>query len=76
MKYTYVFNRIEEALPDVDPFVQKYPGFACEYAREVIKGRWPEAEQYIIKDEVVWESYKLFLSRLGLGLDTWEVEDW
>jgi hypothetical protein len=28
----------------------KDPGWAYWYAREIIKGRWPEAEPYIMKD--------------------------
>ena len=31
---------------------------AYEYARDVIKGRWPEAEPFIKQDRKNWVKYK------------------
>ena len=35
--------------PEDEPVIMKNPGEAYYYAKDVIKGRWPEAEPYIIQ---------------------------
>ena len=47
-------------LPESEPYIVKHPGWASEYARDVIKGRWPEAEPYILNSRNVYaiEIYK------------------
>jgi len=36
----------------------KSPGWAMEYARDVIGDRWPEAESIIKKDDSSWWQYQ------------------
>ena len=38
-----------ERLPILEPYILKNPTLAYNYARDVIKGRWPEAERYIAR---------------------------
>jgi hypothetical protein len=44
---TNLEDNVRQALLDI---IKKYPEYAYEYANEVIKGRWIEAEPYIKKD--------------------------
>ena len=41
-----------QRFPEAEPYILKAtdPGYAYGYAKEVLKGRWPEAEEAIIKD--------------------------
>ena len=36
----------------------KNPKYAYWYSRDVIRGRWTEAEPYLIKDKFSWDIYK------------------
>lgn len=38
---------LEHRVPDYEPAILTSPQWACRYARDVIKGRWPEAEEII-----------------------------
>jgi hypothetical protein len=42
----------------------KHPISALNYAQNIIKGRWPEAEPYMKEDVYIWDNYKDFLSHL------------
>ena len=39
----------------------KNPGRVYEYARDVVGGRWPEAEPYIMRDPIYASEYKEML---------------
>ena len=41
-----------QRFPEAEPYVLKAtdPGWSYGYAKEVLKGRWPEAEEAIVKD--------------------------
>ena len=43
--------------PAAEPIIIKDPQWAYMYAIDVLEERWPEAEKYIIKDRLVWQSY-------------------
>jgi hypothetical protein len=51
----------------------KDPEDAVIYARDVIGGRWPEAEPYIMKDPEVAEMYKMYS---GKGKSLVTVFNW
>jgi hypothetical protein len=42
---------------DLEPFIIKDPHYSYYYAKEVIKGRWKEAELYFITKSSVWAYY-------------------
>jgi hypothetical protein len=44
--------------PEAEPIIMKVPGYAIQYARDILKERWVDAEPYIMKDHVVWDRYK------------------
>jgi len=49
-------KNLGKRVPALEPIILRQPIFAYEYARDVIKGRWPEAEPVIMKD-IIKESY-------------------
>jgi hypothetical protein len=40
--------------------IAKVPEFAYYYAKDVVKGRWLEAEPYIMKDSYWWDRYETY----------------
>jgi len=56
-RYHFLNKKMRESLV-------KNPKYAYWYARDIIKGRWPEAEQYIRNDEEINNLYKKMLLNL------------
>ena len=50
-----------------EPIIKKDPFYAYLYARDIIKGRWPEAEKTIKKDPDTWKQYKRDMKILRLA---------
>jgi len=50
-RYHFLNKKMRESLV-------KNPKYAYLYARDIIKGRWPEAEPNLIKDKFSWDIYK------------------
>ena len=46
----------------------KDPRWAYCYARDIIKDRWIEAEEYIMKDPYLYYEYKSFLLDKGIKI--------
>ena len=47
----YIVNPDNPRLPpDLERMVMVEPGWALDYATNIIKGRWPEAEPYILQE--------------------------
>jgi hypothetical protein len=64
-------DKLNERLPEAEPFIMKHPETAFSYARYVIEGRWPEAEPIIMKDP-----YSAYFYAVYVIEDRWpEAED-
>ena len=50
-----------QRFPEAEPYILKAtdPGWSYGYAKEVLKGRWPEAEEAIVKDPHVAYLYAM-----------------
>lgn len=60
--YFYVVDILgKERWPLCEKHMLRSPSFACQYAINVIKGRWPEAESVIMSNEGSAKAYMDFL---------------
>lgn len=44
--------------PEAEQKIKSYPWYAYQYAKNIIKGRWEDAESIIKADPAVWNKYK------------------
>jgi hypothetical protein len=51
----YHFDR--DDMSPIEHIIARSPRTSLRYAKDVIKGRWSEAEQYIKKDRYYWKVY-------------------
>jgi len=55
--------------PEDEPAIMQNPGKAYHYAKDVIKGRWPEAEPYIIQGaKSIIQSGKSMSDSIGISI--------
>ena len=50
-----------ERIPELEPIIATDPQWAYAYARDVIKGRWPEVETTILENKRYKDTYIRFL---------------
>ena len=72
-------KKLTKRVPEMESEILQYPRAAFLYAKEVIKGRWPELEKQQGRrlKERYWEYFN-WVQRIETEVDTWdsEEEDW
>ncbi len=59
--YLYAVNVSKARFELGETEIKKHPHWASQYAKHVVKGRWIEAEQFIILDDNEWRDYSNFV---------------
>ena len=59
-------------LPEYERILKVYPSYAFEYARDVLKDRFPEAEPYIIQaPQIAYQYFQLVMTKIGQDPVRW-----
>lgn len=69
-KWSYMYVKYHGTRSDYyEPIIMTSPKYAFKYARDIIKGSWPEAKAIIALDEKINHEYGEYLLSLNLGMN-------
>jgi len=69
-RWAFEYSSVKGRIPDFEDIIKKEPYCAYWYARNVIKNRWPEAEEYILRDETATLEYINYLEAMEIITNT------